>query len=320
MKLSKIAIASMLAVSCSTMASSVSFFNDRERGWFWWEVEPVEEEVKEEKVKPLPPGPAKPSESEESKTIVIGIEWLKSNLPKLQDQAIEDPTEDNLRNFAYAQRLMLDYGSRFSTEMSQFMKQEQLLDEERRRPTSAMRLASFQNGRYAKVGDNIKLIADNAHIWFFYRSDCPYCHKQIPLLVQLQNDLNIKVLAVSMDGKPMAGIEKFEVVVDEGLRMSRELEVIGTPSLFLVSNEKKFRYPLTSGLEPMDKIVARIMLAGKETGLLTEKQYKSSQFVQEINVFKANESTIKADKEKLEEDPAYLSEILRQRLQNSTNL
>jgi len=319
MKLSKIVIASML-VSCSAMSSPDSFFNDRERGWFWWEVEPVEEEVKEEKVKPLPPGPAKPSESEESKTIVIGIDWLKTNLPKLQDQAIENPTEDNLRNFAYAQRLMLDYGSRFSTEMSQFMKQEQLLDEERRRPTSAVRLASFQNNRDSKVDDNIKLIADNTHIWFFYRSDCPYCHKQIPLLVKLQDELNIKVLAVSMDGKPMAGIENFNVVVDEGLRMSKELEVIGTPSLYLVSNEKKFRYPLTSGLEPLDKIVGRIMLAGKETGLITDKQFKSSQFVQEFNVFKPNEATIKADKEKLEEDPTYLSEILRQRLQNSSNL
>ena len=120
-----------------------TFFDDRERGWFWHE-EPLDETevVEEEQISP--------SASQSEKT-ELGVEWLRNNLPKLMDKAMDNPTEDNLANYAYAQRLMVDIGSRFSSRMMDFMEIEKTLDEGNRRPTSAFSLNAFKSDRSSVI-------------------------------------------------------------------------------------------------------------------------------------------------------------------------
>lgn len=317
----KIIALCMLTISSTHLhaAAPKGFFNDNQRGWFWWEVEPEEPSEPEVIPQPIPEKPTTNPEKEPEE-VKIGVQWLKENLPILRDKAVEAPTESNLKNYAYAQRLMMDYGSRFSTKMMEYMKSDLTLNEDNRRPTTAVRLSSFSLERDAVTESSMDKIKDKAHIWFFYRSDCPYCKKQIPILRMLKKQHGIDVLAVSMDGKVTEDLADFEVVFDRGLKMSRELNVNATPTLFLVGNNAEFRYPLTNGLESFDRLVDRLMLAGKETRLLSENEYQNTRNVREINTLKAQEKALKVDKTKLETDPQYLSEILKQRLLNNTQL
>lgn len=309
-------LVSTVLFSQSNLAAPPGFFDSRERGWFWWEVEPEEPEdepIEEPKV-PIVVTPEKTSESEQEE-VVIGVKWLKENLPKLEQAAVENPTETNLANYAYAQRLSLDYASRFSSKMMEFMTNEQVLSEERRRPTTKVALNSFNFQRDKEEKNVINMMADTTHIWFFYRSDCPYCHKQIPILKSLQQQYGFEILAVSMDGLTIPGAEDWPMVVDRDLRMTKELKVVGTPSLFLVSNKKEFRYPLTSGLQPLDKLFSRISLAAKETGAISEDEYNKTKYVVEENVFEKDEA-LKVKKKTIEEDPSILTEMLRKKLQD----
>lgn len=302
--------------SQSNLAAPPGFFDDTERGWFWWEVKPEEpeEEPKEEpKVQMSNVAPEK-SDDRNNEEVVIGVKWLKENLPKLEQAAVENPTETNLANYAYAQRLSLDYASRFSSKMMEFMTNEQTLSEERRRPTTKVALNSFNFQRDQEEKNVINMMADTTHIWFFYRSDCPYCHKQIPILKSLQQQFGFEILAVSMDGLTIPGAEDWPMVIDRDLRMTKELKVVGTPSLFLVSNKKEFRYPLTSGLQPLDKLFSRISLAAKETGAISEDEYNKTKFVVEENVFEKDE-VLKVKKKTIEEDPSILTDMLRKKLQ-----
>lgn len=309
-------LVSTILFSQSNLAAPPGFFDNKERGWFWWEVEPEEPEeepIKEPKV-PIVVTPEKPPENEQEE-VVIGVKWLKENLPKLEQAAVENPTETNLANYAYAQRLSLDYASRFSSKMMDFMTNEQILSEERRRPTTKVALNSFNFQRDQEERNVINMMADTTHIWFFYRSDCPYCHKQIPILKTLQQQYGFEILAVSMDGLSIPGAEEWPMVVDRDLRMTKELKVVGTPSLFLVSNKKEFRYPLTSGLQPLNKLFSRISLAAKETGTISEDEYNKTQYVVEENVFEKDE-VLKVKKKTIEEDPSILTEMLRKKLQD----
>ena len=302
--------------SQNNLAAPPGFFENKERGWFWWEVEPETPEKEDvERTPPLNSSESAPSPDIESEEVVIGVAWLKENLPKLEQAAIENPTETNLANYAYAQRLSLDYASRFSTKMMEFMTSEQILSEERRRPTTTVALNSFNFQRDQEEQNVIEMMAEQTHIWFFYRSDCPYCHKQIPILKSLKNQYGFKILAVSMDGNPMPGAEEWSMVVDKDLRMTKELKVVGTPSLFLVSNKMEFRYPLTSGLQPLDKLFSRISLAAKETGAISEDEYNKTKYVVEENVFEKDE-VMKVKKKTIEEDPSILTDMLRKKLQD----
>lgn len=316
--MNKLLLACIVSTVLSTNANAVpsNFFYDRERGWFWFETLPESTEKQDNQSEPIFKSSESTSELKSdmaNDAIVIGVEWLRENLPKLQDLAIEQPTELNLKNYAYAQRLSTDYASRFSTKMMQFMSQDPLLSEERRRPTSAFALSSFNVEREVSENSVIADIAKESHIWFFYRADCPYCHKQIPILQRLEHDFGFKILAVSMDGLPLPNNPGWSVVVDENLNMARQLEVVGTPSLFLVSNDKKFRYPLTSGLQPLDRLTARLSLAGKETGLIDEEEYNRTRYVNEENVLE-NEKVLAVSRAQLEKDPEFLAKLLREKL------
>lgn len=311
----KTLVVSTVLISSSCFAAPPGFFEAKERGWFWWEVEPQEPKEEPKPISTAPSSNSKPIPEDGEQEVVIGVKWLKENLPKLEQAAVENPTEVNLANYAYAQRLSLDYASRFSSKMMEFMTNEQVLSEERRRPTTKVALNSFNFQRDREEKNVINMMADTTHIWFFYRSDCPYCHKQIPILKSLQQQYGFKILAVSMDGNPMPGAEDWPMVIDDGLRMTKELKVVGTPSLFLVSNKKEFRYPLTSGLQPLDKLFSRISLAARETGAISEDEYNKTKYVVEENVFEKDEA-LKVKKKTIEEDPSVLTDMLRKKLQD----
>ncbi|MBE1299705.1 MAG: hypothetical protein GJ680_07345 [Alteromonadaceae bacterium] len=298
--------------------SKKSFFEDRERGWFWYE-DPVEEERKKPKpiVPVIPPTQAQPEQTpKEPETISINVQWLRDNIQRIQDQAVNNPTDENLAQAAYAQRLMLDYSTRFSTKMMNYMSRDPLLDESVRRPTTAMNIKAFATEAIDKADGVLASLAEKAHIWFFYRSDCGFCHKQIPTLKALQDNEGFTILAISMDGKPIPGIETFEVVNDVNTRLYQRMGVDRTPSLFLVGNKREFMYPVSVGLKAYPQFKERLLLAAKETGMISDSEYEDTQMVRELNVFENKNGEIIVQKDKLENDPNYLTDILRAKLAN----
>ncbi|MDC8832860.1 conjugal transfer protein TraF [Alteromonas gilva] len=307
----------LLPLLSSGEPESKNFYSDRERGWFWFEVEP--EPTEEDEAIPESSTQSNKSVKSEPKNITLDIEWLRNNIDRLRDTAIETPSKENLASFAYAQRLMLDYSTRFSTKMMEFIETEPALDENQRRPTTTVGLSMFRDQTKRGISEALTAVIQNAHIWFFYRSDCGFCHKQLPILQELQHRHGVKILAVSMDGKQIPGMEGFQHVNDYGLKVSKRLKVVATPTMFLVGNNKEFFYPLTRGLEALPKIEDRLILAARETKLIDEQQYAKAQSVREINVFENKKGNIVVDKEQLEKDPGYLADVLRAKLLGQTS-
>lgn len=314
----RIFILGMLSVSSSFAAhgsDTDKWYSDRQRGWFWHETKPklpMPEKNKEAVV-------IKSDTSKQNHTadkIALNVAWLKDNLPKIQERAINLPTKENLAAFAYAQRLMIDLGSRFSTKMTEFMELETQLDESSRRPETAFALSSFNSETRDTITSLIHKITKDSHLWFFYVSNCPYCHKQIPILKELKIRYGVNILAVSMDGGLIQGIEDFEVVFDQNMTVSKKFNVSSTPSMFIVGNTDKQVIPLTQGLHALPEIEDRMLLIAREKGVISQEEYALSKSVREINVFKNSNGDILADKLRVESDPGYLADLLRARLQN----
>ena len=106
----------LLLTSTVSQATEPDFYKDKERGWFWKE-DPVKKEEVEKSLNP----PMAPSTKPAREKIPLDTKWLKENLETIMYRAMDNPTEENLASFAWAQRLMLDMGSRFSSKMSYFM-------------------------------------------------------------------------------------------------------------------------------------------------------------------------------------------------------
>ncbi len=305
--------APMLSVNAQEQ-NPPSFYEKKEEGWFWHE--PIEEaEQEEEKEVPkATPAPAPKEAEKEPEQVPLDVDWLKENIPVLMKNAINNPTPENVAAYAYAQRLMMDMSSRFASRMMDFMSLEHELSEENRRPTSAFSLRTFKDETAKGLKTAINKIGENAHVWFFFRSDCPYCAQQIPILKELVRRYDLDVLAVSMDGGVMPGLGDFEVVIDTNYQATTELNVQYTPTVFVVSNDGENFANIAEGLTILPDLEDRLLLASKQQGFITDEDYMYATNVRDINVVAREDGTILADKEAIEEDTGYLADLLRERL------
>lgn len=290
------------------------FFLDKQRGWLWREEPVVEAPVEEElpKQQPLIMAP----QSKEPETVVLDVAWLKANMERLMVTAINQPTKENLAAFAYAQRLMLDTSSRFSSKMAEFMELEETLDESNRRPLAQFAINTFKGEQSVSIRQVFDSVNQRSGIWFFFSSDCQFCLAQIPVLKQLKAQYGTEILAISRDGGVLPGMEDFEVVFDNNLTMSDKFGVQSTPSFFLVDTKNAGVIPVAEGLQSLPDLESKIMLLAKENGFVSEDEYMLTRGVREVNVYRNQDGQILADKEKLESDPGYIADLLRQKLKD----
>src|SRR5690554_782790 len=207
---------SLVPIGQAYAQSQSGFYYERERGWFWHEpddelTEEDESVVEEQGISVLLPEDLAPEKRER---IPLDVAWLRENIEVLQIRALENPSTENVAAFAYAQRLMLDISSRFSTAMMEFMAMEPELDESQRRPTSTLSLNVFKKETAQALTQTIQSLNESAHIWFFYTSDCPYCMQQLPIVREFARRYNLDILAVSLDGGVLRGSETMETVFD----------------------------------------------------------------------------------------------------------
>ncbi|WP_350624545.1 conjugal transfer protein TraF, partial [Pseudoalteromonas sp. 24-MNA-CIBAN-0067] len=66
--------------------------------------------------------------------------------------------------------------------------------------------------------------------------NCAYCKKQLPLLKELKIRFGMNVLAISMDGSVLPGMEDIEVVVDK-TNVAQRFGVQFTPTMFMALND-----------------------------------------------------------------------------------
>jgi len=309
-------VITLTAPSAALAQDKPSFYQEKERGWFWHETDPEPEEEKPKEKKEVVVVPPK---EEKSEKVPLDVEWLRKNVELLMVEAIENPTYENKAAFAYAQRLMTDMSSRFSRGMTEFVQMERQLDESARRPTSTLSLNVFKKETADQLAATIKSLSAKSHLWFFYSSDCPYCAQQLPIMKEFARRYDLNILAISVDTGILPGTEKMETVFDQDLKVFNQFNLKYTPSIVLAKSafqrgEKKAFTIVGEGLTTLPDLERKTLLAARDMNVLTKEQYALTTDVREINVLEDENGVLQADRELLESDKGYLAELLRRKL------
>lgn len=163
----------------------------------------------------------------------LSAEWIKSNITKYLDTAVDDPTPQNVTAFLSLQKVMFDRAQNFAEEasyVSQF--------------TPSLNAATYvpiensgNNDAMAAVdsakGAIVSSLAQKVGLWFFFKSDCLFCEKQIPEFVSFTTYHHIAAVYVSMDGKSIPGIPA-GADVRQNAGQAQELGLVETPSIIMV--------------------------------------------------------------------------------------
>ena len=231
-----------------------SYWRDRERGWFWYD-DPLPErsEVPEPKAVPAigaPTAPKRPSE-------LVEFEALQKRVEDLRNIAIINPSEHNIRNYLNIQSFVIEKASTFADVAQRVIWATPELDPTvTGRPVNAKALEVFDREQTLSRTNTVGQLARTHVLFFFFRSDCPYCHQFAPLLKDFEAKFGLHIVPISVDGPGLPAFPSPRV--DNGI--AHTLDVRQVPALFLAEPRGGKITPIGYGVLSESELLERIQV------------------------------------------------------------
>jgi conjugal transfer pilus assembly protein TraF len=238
-------------------AAAPKYWADRERGWFWYQMPPAERK----KPQATPPSAAPTRTAPLRPAELIEFDALQKRVEELRNIAIIRPTERNIRNYLAIQAEVIDKASAFADIAQRVIWANPDFDYTvTGRPVNAKALEVFDREAInAREGSATALAKDHA-LFFFFRSDCPYCHQFGPYLKEFEAKFGLAVVPISVDGGPL--LPAFpNPRVDNGI--ARTLDVREVPALFLVEPASGKIVPIGYGVLSESELLERLQIVSQ---------------------------------------------------------
>lgn len=268
-----------------------------DEGWFFYRDPPKQEEPK-----PETPQQAKTAKKPEGPK-VLSAEWLRENLPKYRNIAIDNPTKDNMELYLLLQKLTMDKAEQFALASRSIAQQNPGIDETVQNPISGLSRRAVSAEQDAQQDAAIKLVAKRAGIYYFFRSDCPYCHKQNPMIDILERMTGMAVIPISLDGLPSQDGMLPDWRPDRG--QGAYLGVEKTPTMYLVEPGGKVQL-LSVGVRALPELRQRIIELANDSKWITKEQYDLA-----MRGLPRKFLTDELSSDELSDDPQKLLSVLR---------
>ena len=164
----------------------------------------------------------------------FSVEWLRAKMPILLDRAMNNPTEENVRAYKYAERMMIDMASNFADQSQNVVRNDPMLDQNVRFPTSQMaRQSALYQIDKAREGI-IQHLSTKCGVWFFFDTKCRFCESQFKVIKLLEEKYGIETRYISLDGNIFKGMNRNKVLFDKGGERAKILGIKLTPATVLV--------------------------------------------------------------------------------------
>lgn len=220
-------------LALSVQAAERPFFEDTERGWFWYEdPEPAAQE------------PAQP-EATTAPQALSAREILRKEGEAMEEsmaRAQLEPTPENIRDYIEKSQAITSRARQFSSAFK-----DEILFQPRYVSTKQNLNAPVRTlaGNLEEEAYTQKLQASSTKysLVFFLRSDCPFCHRFAPLLKLMADELGYVVLPVSLDGQ---GLPDYPQARYSPALVER-MGIQQVPAVFLLSPESDITQPVSFG-------------------------------------------------------------------------
>ncbi|MGI9503081.1 MAG: conjugal transfer protein TraF [Geminicoccaceae bacterium] len=290
----------------------VRYFERAEEGWFWYEpepelaLEPPEPPLPEESEAAAEPPPEPPRvEAPPDTPKPLSAAWFRENLDRYRDQAIDDPTPENVEAYLYLQRIALERAGAFAEASAAAAVKDPWLDANSERPIATYAAQAMDAQAEAARETVLKEIAKEAGILFFYQDQCPLCDSQARVL-KLANDVHgFEIVAVSLDGSaPKGGLTDYRD--DDG--QAARLGIAALPATFLVRPPDRIELLAQAPLD-LQTLGRRIIGQAHALGIINEETVLTTKAVRKPFKLPQDLGDIPPD---IMDDPAGLVSHIRQ--------
>lgn len=230
---------------------SDSYWGGRERGWFWYEKTPVEEDKpKGQEPETPPPVAEKPKRIEDMKNAAE----IRAEIQRLMDIAAANPTKENVKAYMDANKYTLDQAMVFTNVYSEVLRENPALDSTIKNPVNALALNTKKQQDAIDHSQKVGQLASTHGLFFFFRGDCPYCHAFAPTLNAFAKQFGMEVFPISLDGGalpeyPRPTVDTYKADL---------LGVTTVPAVFIGDKASGEVKPVGYGVMALNELIERI--------------------------------------------------------------
>lgn len=242
----------LIVFFCLQSCYGEAFFNDHARGWHWYEPVQMLEDQLEEKLED-----EKTAEKTQSqiKTPTELIKAYRQELEARLHKAWVYPTPQNIQSYQAMQKDLMNRSKIFATVWMQNVFQHPELDHTLISPVNQQARHLQIDLTKERTRKTIQQLSQTYGLFFFFSSNCPYCHQFAPIVKRFAENYGWKVIAISVDGGKLNEFPDAEI--DNGLFEIWGLKAL--PALFAVNPSTKRSIPIAYGLTSLDEMENRIM-------------------------------------------------------------
>ena len=203
---------------------------------------------------PATPAIAEAKKKSREEEAIERTEAWRKELEGKRALSVIEPTPENVKAYIEAQEKLMETASVYSDVWRRVIWQNPELNYELKRPANNAAIATYNTNRRADEKRTLNEINKEWGIFFFFRSDCVYCHRLAPTLKFLTETYDVTVLPVSLDGGNLP--EYPNPRSDNGL--AEKLSVQQVPMLVLGNIRDRRMIPLASGVVSAQDVIERI--------------------------------------------------------------
>ena len=166
--------AAFLVFSTAKTLCAETYFEDRERGWFWYEIPKTRDGRKT---------PQRP----------VTVKDIRKRGEKLFETALLFPSRKNVKAYMEHQKLLFERSEEFARVWKRVLWETPELDSTVDNPVNAAGAEISKRLREKAEDGMIERISRVGSLVFFFRSDCPFCRGQAEIVKTLEKKHGIGV-------------------------------------------------------------------------------------------------------------------------------
>ena len=232
-----------------TAESDPAFWGATQSGWWWYKECHENDSVEKRDESPV----KKEASSKKSFKEMTAAE-VRKETERLHEIAVMNPTDANVRHYLEFQDLSYKQSEKYAEVWKRIVWTTPSLNPAVNSPSTTaginVKEEVDQKNRVATAKD----LSKRYGLFFFFKSDCPYCHKMAPILLAFSKQYNFEVFPISLDG---GGLPEFPHPQSNN-GMAEKLDVETVPAVFLGDRNTADITPIAFGVVAETELLDRI--------------------------------------------------------------
>lgn len=240
----------LVAVSCvnTTNATNPAFYDERKKGWFFYEEKPKVVKKKEAEKKNV--------EVPKALTPVETLKKQGEDFDNALATAILNPSPENYKRYLDMTAKIMGQSANFADGVEKFTYVNPKYDYTIQSPQgSNVQLHNMMNNQ--QKDSLISASAQQNAILFFFRSDCPYCHKYAPIVKEFAANYGFIVETISLDGRGLPEYPNPRY----NPQLAQRLKVETVPAIYLLNPKQNKVTAVGFGLSDYGTLGNKIIAA-----------------------------------------------------------